>query len=163
MNVILDTLSGILQNNARDGKDTVIIIDECHMIDDARIFEEMRLLLNFQLEDRFLLTLLLFGQPELRDKINSNKQFEQRIAVKCHLENLSIEEASAYIKHRLGVVGCSVEIFTAGALKAIHERTGGIPRRINRLCDTCLLSGMVHGVRIVDEKLVLEEAKELGG
>jgi len=78
----LDALNNVLINNARDGKDSIIIIDEAHVIEDVQIFESLRLLLNFQLPDRFLLTLILSGQPELREKIDLNKQLEQRIAIK---------------------------------------------------------------------------------
>lgn len=162
-NVLLDSLSSILHNNSRDGKDTVIIIDEGHIIDDPKIFEELRLLLNFQVEDRFLLTLLLFGQPELRQKIDSNKQFEQRIAIKCHLDNLSLDDTIGYIKHRLKIVGRNEPVFTPEALEVIYDRAGGIPRRINRLCDICLLSGMIKEKKEITEDIVLEEAKELGG
>jgi len=161
-NIILDSINSLLYNNLRDGKDTIVIIDECHVIDDAKIFEELRLLLNFQAEDRFLLTLLLFGQPELREKIDTNKQFEQRIAVKCHLDNLNLEDAIGYINHRIKVAGRSEPIFTQGALELIYDRTGGIPRRINRLCDICLLSGMIKDTKELTEEIVLEEVRELG-
>ncbi len=160
-NVILDSLN-ILYNNARDGKDTIVIVDECHIIEDQNIFEELRLLLNFQLDDRFLLTLLLFGQPELKEKINSNKQLEQRIAIKCHLDNLAFEDTLKYINHRLKIAGCNAPIFSESALRLIYERSGGIPRRINRLCDTCLLSGMINDVKEITDSVVLEEAKDLG-
>jgi len=86
VNVILERLGEILENNMRDGKKTVIIIDEAHVIRDREVWEELRLILNFQHEDRFLLTLLLLGQPELKELIDANKQFSQRIAVRCHLK-----------------------------------------------------------------------------
>jgi len=161
-NIILDSINSILYNNSRDGKDTIVIIDECHVIDDPKIFEELRLLLNFQAEDRFLLTLLLFGQPELRQKIDNNKQFEQRIAIKCYLDNLSLEDTIGYINHRIKVAGRSEPIFTQGALELTYDRTGGIPRRINRLCDICLLSGMIKNMKEITDGLILEESKELG-
>jgi len=155
-------LNNVLLNNAREGKDSVIIIDEAHAIEDNQIFESLRLLLNFQLPDRFLLTLLLFGQLELREKIESNKQLEQRIAIKCHLTNLSLEDTVGYITHRLKVAGRDEPIFTKKAMESIYEHTGGIPRRINRLCDTCLLSGLVKNINQIDESIILEEARELG-
>lgn len=161
-NFVLDNLNSILLNNTRDGKDSVIIIDEAHIIEDAQIFESLRLLLNFQLPDRFLLTLLLFGQPELREKIELNKQLEQRIAIKCHLKNLDLEDTVAYIAHRLGVAGRNEPIFTKKAVESIYEHTGGIPRRINRLCDICLLSGFAKNLNQIEESTVLEEARELG-
>lgn len=161
VNLLLDSINSILHNNYRDGKDTVIIIDECHVIDDPKIFEELRLLLNFQIEDRFLLTLLLFGQPELREKIDNNKQFEQRIAIKCHLTNFDLQDTTYYIAHRLKVAGAQAPIFTNEAVESIFERTGGIPRRINRLCDICLLSGFAKKLTQIDKMIVSEEAASL--
>ena len=161
-NLILDNLNNVLLNNARDGKDSVIIIDEAHIIEDALIFESLRLLLNFQLSDRFLLTLLLFGQPELRDRIELNKQLEQRIAIKCHLANLDLKDTIGYIIHRLKVAGRDTPIFIEKAMESIHEHTGGIPRRINRLCDICLLSGLGRHLEQIDDSVVLEETRALG-
>lgn len=161
-NLVLDNLQKALLNNFRDGKDSIIIIDEAHIIEDVQIFESLRLLLNFQLQDRFLLTLILFGQPELRDKIESNKQFEQRVAIKCHLTNFDLEDTINYIIHRLKVVGGGESIFAREAMESVYEHTGGIPRRINRLCDICLLSGFAKNLAQIDKAIVLEEAKGFG-
>lgn len=163
VNVVLDALETILKNNMRDGKDSIIILDEAHIIDDPKIFEELRLLLNFQTQERFMLTLLLFGQPELKEKIDNNKQLEQRIAVKAHLDSLSFEDTKGYVLHRLNVGGRSEPVFTDQALETIFDRAGGIPRRINRLCDVCLLSGFAKNLKVIDRDIVLEEAKSLGG
>lgn len=156
---LLEVLSQILQNNMRDGKETVIIIDEAHIIQDERVFEELRLLLNFQLRERFLLTLLLLGQPELKQKIEDNKQLEQRIAIKSSLQPLDLEDTKRYIQHRLAVVGQTEQIFTEGAIRLIQENSGGIPRRINHLCDICLLSGFGKQAEAIDERIVREEIK----
>jgi len=162
INFVLDSLNNVLLNNIRDGKDSIIIIDEAHIIEDTQIFESLRLLLNFQLPDRFLLTLILFGQPELREKIELNKQLEQRIAIKSHLANLDLEDTIGYIIHRLKVAGTELPVFSRDAMEFIYEHTGGIPRRINRLCDICLLSGFGKNLSHIDKTLVLEEAKGLG-
>ncbi len=161
-NLVLENLNNALINNVRDGKDSVIIVDEAHIIEDPQILESLRLLLNFQLPNRFLLTLLLFGQPELREKIELNKQFEQRIAIKYHLTNFDLEDTFSYITHRLRVAGRDEPIFTKEAVESIYEHTGGIPRRINRLCDICLLSGFAKDLNQIDESTVLGEAKGLG-
>lgn len=160
VNFVLDNLNNVLLNNARDGKDSVIIIDEAHAIDDSQIFESLRLLLNFQLPDRFLLTLVLSGQPELREKLELHKQLAQRIAIKCHLTNLDLENTIGYIIHRLKVAGRDEHIFTKEAMEAIYEHSGGIPRRINRLCDMCLLSGFAKNLSQINESIVLEEARD---
>jgi len=160
VNFVLDNFNNVLLNNARDGKDSVIIVDEAHAIEDNQIFESLRLLLNFQLPDRFLLTLILSGQPELREKLEINKQLAQRIAIKCHLTNLDLNDTVGYISHRLEVAGREEPIFTKEAMEAIHEHTGGIPRRINRLCDMSLLSGFAKNLSQINESIVLEEARD---
>jgi len=101
----LQVIEEMLVNNVKNGTETVIVIDEAHVIIDPDIFEELRLLLNFQFEDRFLLTLILMGQPELKERIDKNKQFSQRIAIGYHLGPLSEIETGNYIRHRLGVAG----------------------------------------------------------
>lgn len=158
---VLNNLNEILINNMRNGKETVIIIDEAHTIDDDNIFEEIRLLLNFQLEDRFLLTLLLLGQPELKEKVNKNIQLEQRINIKCYLGSLNSEETHNYILHRLAVAKRTEPIFTEKAISSIFNYSGGIPRRINRLCDICLLAGFVKRADKIDDDTVYEEIKGL--
>lgn len=160
---LLEVLNNILMNNMRDGNETVVVIDEAHIIKDEKIFEEIRLLLNFQLQDRFLFTLLLFGQPELRQMIEDNKQLEQRIAVKCHLDSLSETDTKNYIMHRLKIAGSIQPIFTEAAMKLVFEHSGGIPRRINRLCDLCLLAGFSQKVNQIDENIVSAELESLGG
>ena len=163
VNIVLERLSEILENNMRDGKKTVIIIDEAHVIRDRQVWEELRLILNFQLEDRFLLTLLLLGQPELKELIDANKQFAQRIAVRCHIGNLNEEETKSYILHRLSVVGRNQPIFTDGAYKLIYKKSGGIPRRINHICDLVLLSGFGKDLSIIDENIVKDVSADLEG
>ncbi len=159
-NVVLDSISKILHNNYKDGKKTVVIIDEAHVITDMRVWEELRLILNFQLENKFLLTLLLLGQPELKESIDANKQLAQRIAMRCHLTNLTREEAAEYITHRLKVAGRE-GIFSPKVSKLIYEKSGGIPRRINHICDLALVSGFGKKVKIIDEEIIQEVVQDL--
>lgn len=163
VNIILERLGEILDNNMRDGKKTVIIIDEAHVIKDREVWEELRLILNFQLEDRFLLTLLLLGQPELRELIDANKQFVQRIAVKYHLEHLNEEETKEYILHRLSVSGRTQPVFTESGYKLIYKKSSGIPRRINHICDLALLSAFGKGLSIIEEDVIKEVSSDLEG
>ena len=159
---LLELLGSILLDNARDGKETVILVDEAHAITDDRAFEELRLLLNFQQEDRFLLTLLLVGQPELNQKVETLKPFAQRIPIRCHVAQLSPQETPAYIQHRLKVAGVETPLFEPEALAFIHERTGGIPRRINHLCDMTLLSGFGKQATQITLDIVKKTADEFG-
>lgn len=159
---LLIIIKDILTNNMKDGKDSVVVIDEAHVIDDKAVFEQVRLLLNFQLQTRFLLTILLLGQPELRNKIDSNKQLAQRIAMGYHLDPLSEEETLSYISHRLNVANVQRPIFTDEAVKLIFQDSGGIPRRINQISDMSLFTGYARKVEVVDEKIVQESVDSLG-
>ncbi|MBU4479645.1 MAG: AAA family ATPase [Candidatus Omnitrophica bacterium] len=161
VNVVLERLGEILENNMRDGKKTVIVIDEAHVITDRKVWEELRLLLNFQLENRFLLTLLILGQPELKEVIDSNKQFSQRLAVKFHLGPLHEKETEEYINHRLNIAGSSRQIFTPGSMLLIYKKTGGIPRRINHICDLSLFAGFGKGASVIDEKIIEEVGNDV--
>lgn len=158
----LEVIGNILLNNAKDGKETLVIIDEAHVIDDVDVFEELRLLLNFQLESKFLLTILLMGQPELRERIRKNKQLAQRIAIGYHLDPLNQQETSGYIAHRLEVAGGRGSIFTEQALKPVYENSGGIPRRINQICDMSLVVGFDKKIDKADKAIVQEAVDSLG-
>jgi len=162
MNVVLDAIMAVLEENAKEGRRSVVIVDEAHVIEERVVWERLRLLLNAQWEDRFLVTLLLLGQPELKQKVQADKPLAQRIALRCHLEGLSAEETVAYIQHRLAVAGrADGEVCTAAALRLIHEKTGGIPRRINQLCDLALLTGYGQKVTRVDDALIRNVAADL--
>jgi len=158
---ILHGLNEILLHNMDNGKQTVVIIDEAHLIEDKLIFEELRLLLNFQYKNQFLLTLILLGQPELKEKINNIKQLAQRIAIKFHLSGLNEAETVEYVHHRLEIAGASRKIFGEDALKITYEQSGGIPRRINQICDMSLLTGFGKQEQVIDEAIIMEVVKDL--
>jgi general secretion pathway protein A len=160
---VLVALEEIFSNNAKEGRDTVIFFDEAHAVSDASVFEELRLLLNYQFNDRFLVTLLLMGQPELVGIIEANKPFEQRIAIKSKLDPLSITEVRDYIFHRMKVAGHAHpdQVFSEEAIAKIYDSTGGVPRRLNRLCDLCLLGAMAERTSIVTESLIANEVEAL--
>lgn len=151
---LLRALNDRLLTNMQDGKDTVLIVDEAHSIRDPEVFEELRMLLNFQLNDRFLLTLILMAQPEIKDMIGRIKQLDQRIAIRHYLKPLDQAETSRYISFRLQKAGAKRPLFTEEALQFIWQNTQGVPRRINTLCDLCLLDGCVSGAQVVDAALV---------
>ncbi|MDA0748184.1 MAG: AAA family ATPase [bacterium] len=153
---LLHALNDQVTRNLNAGRDTVVIIDEAQAIEDPETLEELRLLLNFQLNDRFLLTLLLMGQPELKDKIAKIKQLEQRIAIKFHLGPLKLEETRAYIQTRVDKAGLKRKIFNDDAVEAIHRASRGIPREINNICDVSLLLGFGTRMNIIDTDLILK-------
>ncbi|MGD2295858.1 MAG: AAA family ATPase [Candidatus Aminicenantes bacterium] len=161
-NDYLEALNTHFYANFREGKHTIIIIDDAQTIMDPLTLEEVRHLLNFQLDDRFLTTLLLFGQTELREKIKSFPQLNQRIAVKYHLDALDKEDTEKYIYFRLHNAGAKWEIFTPEAQDIIWKHSGGIPRMINCIADWCLLLGYSRLKDSVDEQIAMKAVNDLG-
>jgi general secretion pathway protein A len=143
----------LLQNDERQVQ-SVLVVDEAQTIADDQVLEELRLLLNFQRNDRFLLTLVLLGQPELREKLWALPQFAQRIGIQYHLMPLEAAEVERYVRCRLQAAGRSDELFDQEALQLIGECSKGIPRVINHLCDLCLLSGCLEKASRIDAGLV---------
>jgi type II secretory pathway predicted ATPase ExeA len=135
----------LLTDNAAQGRHALVIVDEAHLIDNPRAFEILRLLLNFESDGAATLTLLLVGQTALLPMLDRMPELDQRMAVKCLLRALTLEETISYVHHRLQAAGAVREIFTAEALETLHALTGGAPRRINRLCDLALLIGYAEG------------------
>jgi general secretion pathway protein A len=151
---LLHALNDQVVKNVNNSKDTVVIVDEAQAIEDPDTFEELRLLLNFQLNDRFLLTLLLIGQPELRERIAAIQQLEQRISIKFHLGALTSEETQAYVHSRLETAGVTRKIFRDDAVNAVYQASRGIPREINNICDVCLLLGFGSRLEELDATVV---------
>lgn len=159
---VIRKLTEILHNNFENGKRSIIMIDEAHLIQEIQIFEELRMLLNFQYNHRFLLTLLLLGQPELRDRINNLKQFSQRVAIRYHLTALDRENIAGYIQHRLKIAGSTKEIFEEDCYDYIFNQSGGIPRRINQICDMALFTGYSEGPKVVRTDMIETVIRSLG-
>lgn len=158
---LLNIINDILNRNASLNRHTIIFIDEAQLIDKKEVFEELRLLLNFQLDNQFLLTLILMGQPELREKVNKIPQLRQRIGIRHHLGFLNEKEVEAYILHRLKISGREEEIFTKAALKEIYTRSKGCPRMINNICDLSLLAGFGEKAKKIDKDVIQEIDKDL--
>jgi general secretion pathway protein A len=158
---LFHTLHKILYSNHSMGRHSVIMIDEAQAISDMDIFEELRLLLNFQLDNAFLLTIILLGQPELKNIVSNLPQLIQRMAVLYHLSALNETETREYIQHRLTVAGAKKPIFDEEAYKEIYFCSMGIPRRINTICDLSLLVGFGNGVKTIDKKIILKVNEDL--
>ncbi len=128
----------LLDNYAKQ-KETVLIVDEAQNVS-AEELEQLRLISNINSEKDQLLNIILAGQPELRDTIaqKSMKQFAQRISVYHELKPLSSEEVEQYILKRLTIAGSDRNLFTSEAAEVITLASGGIPRLINRLCESAL-------------------------
>ena len=160
---LLHQLNEVFFRNFREGRDTVLIVDEAQLIDDDSVFEELRLLMNFQTDDRFLVTILLIGSPELAGKVRRLKHLDQRITIRYHLNTLDAAHTSAYVAHRLRMAGRATPVFTDEAVKLIFDFTRGTPREINNLCDVALLVGYTKRAREIGEKIVAEVIKDMVG
>jgi type II secretory pathway predicted ATPase ExeA len=160
---LLHLLNDLFFRNYQAGRDTVIIVDEAQLIDDDAVFEELRLLLNFQTDDRFLVTLVLIGSTELGAKVRRLKHLDQRITLRYHLNTLDAAHTASYITHRLRMAGQSNPLFTEEAVKLIFDYTRGTPREINNLCDVALLVGYSKRVREIGGRIIAEVIKDMVG
>ncbi len=146
----------LLYANHGTGRHTVLVIDEAQAIRNMEVFEELRLLVNFQLDNAFLLTVILLGSPELRTAVASLPQLLQRMAVRYHLNGLNEWETKEYVIHRLKVAGATQQIFTEDAYHEIYLSSAGVPRRINNICDLALLVGFSNNLESIDRAAVRE-------
>jgi general secretion pathway protein A len=164
----LDTIGRIndfLLWNVEQGKEAVLIIDEAQNLTED-LLEQVRLLSNLETDNRKLLQIVLMGQPELRERLNSHslRQLRQRITVRYHLSPLSPAEINQYIQHRLQVSGArGTPRFTRAALWRIHHYTGGIPRLVNAVCDKALLAGFVNQREELGYRVIGAAIRELEG
>lgn len=140
--------------NLEKNKQNVLVIDEAQLIEDSEIFEQIRLLLNLQLEDKGLVSIFLVGQPELRERVMTYPQLDQRIGVRYHIHYFGHDDVVSYIRHRLRIAGEEREIFTSDAYLAITRASHGVPRRINNICDFCLLDRSAMRAESIDETIV---------
>lgn len=150
----------LLTASAEKGRHPVLTIDEAHLIDDPAVFHALRLLLNFH-QQRPDFTLILAGQRELLTHVRRYAEFEERLAVKCLLRPFNLEETVGYISSRLAAAGARRPIFEPVAITTIFEVSGGIPRRINRICDLALLVGFAEESASISADQVEAVAAEL--
>lgn len=143
---LLKNLEDFLIAATRQGKRALLVVDEAQNLT-PRAVEELRMLSNFQNNDRSLIQTFLLGQPEFRGILQSPnmQQLRQRVVASYHLGPLGSDETQGYIEHRLHTVGWSDNpSFDSEAFAALHRFTGGIPRRINTFCDRLLLFGFLE-------------------
>jgi general secretion pathway protein A len=152
---LLNALGEMMMKDFRENRVTILVIDEAQLLSPTN-FEEVRLLLNYQFNDRFLLNLLLIGQPELRGIIRRIEQLDSRIAIRYHLGPLGFDEMVQYVGFRLSRAGARREIFTSDAFEELHRQTKGVPRRVNNLCDMSLLIGFGIKAEKIDADVIRE-------
>ncbi|HHT9131714.1 MAG TPA: ExeA family protein [Candidatus Tripitaka californicus] len=158
---LLHRLEDIVFESNEKGQHCVLVIDEAHVIKDEAIFEEIRLLLNFQKNDAFLMTIVLLGQPELAQRVRQHEPLSQRIAIRYNLSGLSKEEVGKYVDYRLKAAGADREIFNATSVEEVYRASKGIPRIINNICDLSLLMGFSSQAEQVSDAVVKAVAEDL--
>jgi general secretion pathway protein A len=145
------------------GLRTVLIVDEAQGLS-RDLLEEIRLLLNFETYSEKQLQIILVGQPELRQLLNSAdlRQLKQRISLRCEIKPLKAEEVGAYIRARLKVAGASrLNLFAPDAVAMIYRASEGIPRLVNNICDNALLTGYAMNAKTITPAIVAEIADAL--
>jgi len=159
------TLNGFLLKQTAAGKETVLIVDEAQNLTED-LLEQVRLISNIETDDRKLLQIVLMGQPELRDRLNSHRlrQLRQRITVRYHLNPLTRTEVGQYIQHRLALAGArGFPAFTTPAVWRVFGYSKGIPRLVNAVCDKALLAGFVERSDRISYRMVGRAIRELEG
>ncbi|WP_372873029.1 ExeA family protein [Shewanella sp.] len=161
---LTDLISGFLLKNHDAGRNTVLIIDEAQHLK-AEVLEQLRLLTNLETDTKKLLQVILIGQPELQQLLKRQelRQLAQRITARYHLLPLTAQEVSLYVQHRLQVAGRFEPLFNAGAIKALHDASGGIPRIINLLCERALMAGFARSQVPINKQMVRQAAVEVLG
>jgi len=144
------------------GKKAVVLIDEAQMLATRELMEEFRGLLNLEVPERKLLSLIFFGLPEIEQNLRLDPPLAQRVSIKFRLEHLNPESTESYIKHRLRLAGASRMPFTGEAVKGVHRFSGGTPRLINTLCDNALFEGYVARAPRIDQAMIERVAQDLG-
>ncbi len=160
---LIEMITERIYSDHTQGVTPLIIIDEAQLITDKRIYEELRLLSNFQLDDQNLLSIILVAQPDIKKRLRKKEYLplRQRIGLYYHIGPLGEKEVESYIKHRLRVAGCNEEIFTPGAISLINKYSKGIPRTINNIANIALLEAMSMETKIIDESIINSAVKEL--
>ena len=159
---LLSQLNAYLIKQLAADINVVLIIDEAQNLTPT-VLEEVRMLSNIETEREKLIQIILLGQPQLKVKLQNPKleQFKQRIAVYYHIDALNREETQDYILHRLKLVSSNgLDIFTPRAIDVVYSHSRGIPRLINLICDSALLSGYIYDIRKITEKIINEVIKE---
>ena len=160
---LIDTLNAFLIEQKTQGKNTILLIDEAQNLTNE-VLEQLRLLSNLETAKHKLLHIILVGQPELKEKLDSHelRQLRQRISLSCRLTPLNFKDVRNYIQHRINVASGKPGIqFADAAYRSIYNYSKGIPRLINIVCDRALLTAYGLDQKEITQKIVRASIKEL--
>ena len=160
---LIDILNAFLIEQKTQGRNTILLIDEAQNLTNE-VLEQLRLLSNLETARHKLLHIILVGQPELKEKLNSHelRQLRQRISLSCRLVPLSFKDVRNYIQHRINVASGKPGIrFADAAYRSIYNYSQGIPRLINIVCDRALLTAFGLDQKEITQKIVRASIREL--
>jgi type II secretory pathway predicted ATPase ExeA len=155
-------LEQLLRERHLADETTALIIDEAQSASSA-LLEEVRLLANIETDSEKLVSLVIAGQPEIAERLNqpSLRQLKQRVALRCDLRPLRLEETFTYVALRIKAAGgIATHVFTREAVELIHERSHGSPRTINVIADNALVAGLATQTRPVSTQIVAEVCRD---
>lgn len=150
-----------LRTYTEQGQHPLIIIDDAQLIADQGVFQALQLLLNFRQHGGIDFSMIFVGERSLLPQIQRLRQLDERLAVKAVLQPLNHEETAKYVEHRLETAGSTRRIFDESAMESLFELSGGIPRKINRLCDLSLLVGYADNLSFISSAEVEAVSEEL--
>lgn len=160
--LLLDLSSFVIARHQKN-LTTVLVVDEAHHLS-ADVLEEVRLLTNLETPEEKLLQILLIGQQELDEKLDSNdlRQLKQRIALRSHLAALNLEETQGYIYCRLQLAGSGdpAQLFPMETILEVHRQSQGFPRLINTLCENALIHGYANQSASISPEIIAEIAAD---
>jgi general secretion pathway protein A len=159
---MLLALNNFLISRYRKSQTTVLVVDEAQHLS-RELLEEIRLLTNLETGQQKLLQIILAGQPELEQKLDASdlRQLKQRVALRCRLEPLTVQETRTYINRRLQLAGGSAgTLFPDETVEHVHHFSKGIPRLINTLCENALIIAYARQLKQVSPEFVDEVAAD---
>jgi len=142
-------------------KKAVVLIDEAQMLESKEIIEDIRGLLNMEVDNKKLITFILFGLTNMDSYLVLDKPLQQRIALRYQLQSFTEKVTADYIRYRLEIAGQTREIFGPDALVAIHHYSNGIPRLINTICDNALFEGFLQKKETITKDIIEEVVSDL--
>ena len=158
---LLSQLYDYLITQAFSGMNVVILIDEAQNLTPT-VLEEVRMLSNLETEKEKLIQIILVGQPELKEKLQLPRleQLRQRVALHYHITPLSVQETREYVQHRLAIAGGDPDAFESEALDRVYAFSRGVPRLVNLICDSALLTGFLRETKTITRGMMEEVIRE---
>ena len=157
---MIEALGARLADHHRNGRRPVLVVDEAQLASPS-LLEEIRLLTNHEDRQDKHLHVVLLGQPELRARVRKRPQIDQRVSLRYHVEPMESDEVPGYVQHRLSVAGWrGGDLFDAGAMHVLGERSGGVPRRVNTLATQALFVGAMQQRTLIDADLMTDVADD---